>query len=101
MPSLIAFANELAKYFVSSNDNKKAATHVIYELNTHRDDYFKLLSYEEKKIVVQLMDRFISGDLLFNLRSGEMIIRKQEDHDKFLEVKKYILKSLRDKQFNE
>lgn len=101
MTSLIAFANDLAKYFVSSHDNKKAATHIIYELNTHRDDYFKLLSHEEKKIVVQLMDRFISGDLLFNLKSGEMIIRKKGDHDKFLEVKKHILKNLADKQFNE
>jgi len=100
MTSLIAFANELAKYFVSSPDSKKAATHIVYELNTHRDDYFKLLSYEEKKFVVQLMDRFISGDLLFNLRPGEMILRKRGDHDKFLEVKKYILKNLPDKQFN-
>ena len=101
MPSVFTFANDLAKYFESSPDKKEAATHIIYEINSHKDSYFRSLNDEDKKFIVQLIERFICGDLQFNLKPGEMIARKKGDYDKFLEMKKYILKNLLNTQLNE
>jgi len=65
--------------------------------------------YEEKLPIADLTRqaafKFGLDPTVCALNGGEdyelIFTLKQEDHDKFLEVKKYILKSLRDKQFNE
>jgi hypothetical protein len=94
MTSLIDFANDLAKYFVLSSNKKKAAIHIVYEINTRKDAEFKFLNNEDKKFILNLIEEFICGNMRFNLKPGEMIIRKQKDYDEFLVMKKYILDHL-------
>lgn len=94
MSSLITFANDLAKYFESTADKKQAVAHIIYEINSRKDGYCNSLTDEDKKFVLHLVEEFICGNLPFNLKPGEMVVRKRGDYDAFLEMKKYILKSL-------
>jgi hypothetical protein len=42
-------------------------------------------------MLLQLIEDFISGRLNLQLKPGEMIARKEEDHVAFLEIKKYII----------
>jgi hypothetical protein len=94
MTSLIDFANDLAKYFVLSQNKKKAAIHIIYEINTRKDADFQFLGNDDKKFILNLVEEYICGNMRFNLKPGEMVLRKQKDHDEFLVMKKYILDHL-------
>ena len=91
---ILTFSNDLAKYFVSSSNKKEAAIHIIYEVNTHKDVYFKTLGNDERKLVLDLTEQFISDKSQFILKQGEMIARRKEDYNEFLELKKFILKNI-------
>ena len=94
MNPVIAFANELAKYFVSSANKSEAASHIVFELRTYKDAHFKSLSDEEKILVLNLIEEFVSGKSRFILKKGEMVARRKEDYDEFLRTKKFILKKI-------
>ena|SRR5437764_6785899 len=95
MATFIQFANDLAKYFVRTRNKKQAATHIIYEINSHIDPESKQLPSDADKIlVVQFIEEFISGKLRFQLKKGEMIATKAKDYDLFLEMKEYILRQI-------
>jgi hypothetical protein len=93
MQSLSIFANELAKHFVSITNKKEAAIQIAYEINTHKNAHFKSLNDEEKKLVLNLVEEFISGKSQFILKKDEMIARRKQDYNEFLELKKFILKN--------
>ena len=90
MHTLFVFANDLAKYFVLSKNKKVAATHIVYEINSRIDVNMEHLTEEDKRIILNLIEDFISGKQQFILKAGKMIIRKQKDHDEFIAFKKYI-----------
>jgi hypothetical protein len=94
MNGLIVFANDLAKFFVLSDDKKEAATHIIFELNTRVYACLNYLSEEDKKFIIELMEDYIKGKLQFALKPGETIDRDQDDYDAFLKMKEYILQHL-------
>jgi hypothetical protein len=95
MNSLIIFANDLAKHFVLSHNKKEAATHIIYELNSRIDaESYKHLNDTDKKFVLRLVEDIISGNMQFSLKPGEMIVRKLNDYNEFLTLKKFILSHL-------
>jgi hypothetical protein len=100
MTSLIVFANDLAKYFVLSENKKKAATHMIYEISSRMDANYNHLNDADKKLILHVIEEFINGNLQFMLNPGEMIVRKRKDLDEFLAVKKYILDHLLIKHLN-
>lgn len=90
MQTLFVFANDLAKYFVLSKNKKVAAMHIVYEINSRIDSNMKHLTEDDKRIILHLIEDFISGNQQFILKPGEMIITKQKDHDEFIAFKKYI-----------
>ena len=95
MATFMQFANDLAKYFVRAKNKQQAATHIIYEINSHIDPESKqVLSEADKIMIVQFIEEFISGKLHFQLKKGEMIITKERDYDLFLEMKEYILRQI-------
>ena len=64
--------------------------HIVYEINSRIDSDMKHLTEDDKRIILHLMEDFISGGQQFILKPGEMIITKQKDHDEFIAFKKYI-----------
>jgi hypothetical protein len=92
MTTFIEFAGELAKHFIRAKNKEDAATHLVYEINTYVKPVTNAkLDDEDKKMLLQLIEDFISGRLNLQLKPGEMIARKEEDHVAFLEIKKYII----------
>jgi hypothetical protein len=94
MNGLIVFANDLVKVFVLSDDKKEAAAHILFELNTRVYAGLNHLTEEDKKYVLELMEDYIKGKLQLTLKLGEIIVRKEDDYNAFLELKEYILKHL-------
>lgn len=90
MSTLFDFANDLAKYFILSKNKQVAATHIVYEINSRIDTNMKHLSEDDKRIILHLIEDFISGKQQFILKAGEMIIRKQEEYNEFIAFRKYI-----------